>query len=100
MAARPSVKSVDEIPEGVLENSDVRLPTHETSEGPISADDDDDRRTIRGVPVDDSTEPDGKQLVNGHGVNGDLQRTQEEKSLNSFPSSTSISTATIGSNIS
>ena len=72
------MKSVVESPESGLENGDASTvasysPTDETGE------DDEDRRTIRGVVLEGESEQGGKRSANGPGVNG---AGPKEKSFN------------------
>lgn len=77
-----SAKSVAETPEETSANGDLRSTSPSPSNGQGStvarADDDEDRRTIRGN--DNDGEPDGKQGANGYpDANGDVEPGQGEK---------------------
>jgi hypothetical protein len=83
-AIRPSVKTVTEAPEGPQENGDILVipPPQNSGEQDESGEDDEDRRTIRGVVLDrnEDQEHEGKSVVNGHGhENGSGEPVQREK---------------------
>lgn len=83
VVGRPSVKSVDETAEGDLENGDALAASENSSDqvgGSVAEDDDEDRRTIRGVAVDGEPRQEGKQVTNGHGANADASQREQEKS--------------------
>jgi len=61
-SGRPSAKSVPGISEGSDEIGDAMTTSDD------SGDDEEDRRTVRGVIVDTESEGEGKRIMNGHGV--------------------------------
>jgi len=90
VVGRPSVKSVAETPEGGLENGDAStVASHGSVEE--TGEDDEDRRTIRGVVLDGDAEQKAK---NSHSVNGEAPPGQKEKCFNdAIPASPPGSTA-------
>jgi hypothetical protein len=80
VVGRPSVKSVDETPEGGLENGDASIVAFR-SPSDESGEDEEDRRTIRGVVIEGEPQV-GKKPANGHSVNGEARLGQKEKIFN------------------
>lgn len=80
VVGRPSVKSVAETPEVGFEDGDASAVGHPSSdEVEGTTDDDEDRRTIRGVDIDDEVLQEGKPVTNGHGTSNGARSI--EKSL-------------------
>lgn len=78
VVVRPSVKSVAETPEGDLENGDASAVACPSDEAEGLVDDDDDRRTIRGVDINEEVVQEGKITANGDGVNDGARRPIEK----------------------
>jgi len=82
VVGRPSVKSVDETPEGGLGNGDASIVPFHSPASDETGEDDEDRRTIRGVDMEGEPQQEGKKPANGHSLNGEARLGQKEKSLN------------------
>jgi len=93
VVGRPSVKSVAETSEGGLENGDASAASHSPSDED-AGNDDEDRRTIRGVVMESEPVQEGKDPANGHSVNGEARPWQKEKTLDDTPPLRSIPSLT------
>lgn len=94
VVGRPSVKSVAETPEGGFENGDASAVAHTASdEAEGTIDDDEDRRTIRAVDIDDEAVQEGKEVANGHGMN-DGAHQPIEKPLHQIARAAPLPTST------
>lgn len=88
VVGRPSVKSVSETHEGP-EPTPVPLTEGAPEETNGSGDDDDDRRTLRGVSSEAQTEQEVKCTPNGNGL-GNAGLSGHEKSLHAANSHTDV----------